>query len=167
MKVSKLKKLIPKFIKNIVRKLIPMWFLQKESAFVHRYLDGLNGIEIGASFQNSYGLQRTGGAYANVDLQATWAQRWQNNNLPDAIVNIVASGDKLPFKDNTLDYVFSSHVIEHFFDPVAAIKEWLRVVKADGIVLMIVPHKERTFDCNRPVTPIEEIMDRHNKKLQI
>jgi ubiquinone/menaquinone biosynthesis C-methylase UbiE len=44
-------------------------------------------------------------------------------------VDIVAPGDKLPFANNSLDYVLSSHVLEHFWDPIKTIKEWLRVVR--------------------------------------
>jgi len=41
----------------------------------------------------------------------------------------IALGDELPFKDSSLDYVLSSHVIEHFFNPIKALLEWNRVIK--------------------------------------
>uniref|UniRef100_A0A914YCV9 Methyltransferase type 11 domain-containing protein n=1 Tax=Panagrolaimus superbus TaxID=310955 RepID=A0A914YCV9_9BILA len=80
-------------------------------------------------------------------------------------VDIVASGDNLPFTNNSLDYVINSHVIEHFYDPIKAIKEWLRVVKKGGYVLMIIPHKERTFDRIRNRTTLKELIQRHEKPL--
>ena len=46
-----------------------------------------------------------------------------------AKVHIVSPGDQLPFTNNSIDFVINSHVLEHFFDPIKAIKEWLRVVK--------------------------------------
>ncbi len=136
-----------------------------QSKLAHQYLDGLNGIEIGASSFNSYGLRRTG-KYQNVDYSAYHGGRWQpGSSLPTARVDVVACGDNLPFDDNSLDYVLSSHVIEHFFDPIKAIEEWFRVIKKGGYIFMIVPHKERTFDRLRPLTSVEELLDRHSAKL--
>lgn len=138
---------------------------QKESIIAHTFLDGLNGIEIGGSNQNSFGLEKTGG-YANIDFDINQGGKWQNEYFQPKQVNIVAFGDDLPFKDNSLDYVISSHVIEHFFDPIKTIKEWLRVVKKDGIVFMIVPHKKRTFDRLRPSTSIDELIKRNKQILK-
>jgi len=59
------------------------------------------------------------------------------------------------------DFVISSHVIEHFYDPIATVLEWLRVVRPGGYVFIIAPHKERTFDVDRPRTPLSELIDRH------
>jgi SAM-dependent methyltransferase len=144
----------------------PQTIIVKESDFIHKYLDGLNGIEIGGSVQNPFGLERFG-AYANVDFEASQGGKWQDNSLPPKLVNIVSSGDNLPFKDNSLDYVISSHVIEHFFDPVSAIQEWIRVIHKGGFVVIIAPQKERTFDRLRPLTSLQEITDRHSGKLSI
>jgi ubiquinone/menaquinone biosynthesis C-methylase UbiE len=47
-------------------------------------------------------------------------------------VHIVAWGDRLPFTNESVDFVINSHVLEHFFDPIKAIQEWLRVVKKGG-----------------------------------
>ncbi len=155
-------------IKNCFRRL---FFIKpkpaKESKIVHQYLDGLNGIEIGGSTHNPFGLDKTGG-YANLDYTTNHApEKWFAQGFPVAKVNIVSLGDDLPFKDSALDYVVSSHVIEHFFDPIKAIKEWLRVVKKDGFVIMIVPHKERTFDVNKLETDYEELLKRHSGEIQI
>ena len=139
----------------------------RESALAHQYLDGLNGIEIGASTQNGFGLDKTDGAYATVDFEATQGGKWQASGFKPANVDVVANGDNLPFKDNSLDYVLSSHVIEHFFDPIKAIHEWLRVIRSGGYIFIIVPHKERTFDCNRETTSLDELINRHNRTLTI
>ena len=50
-----------------------------------------------------------------MDFDATQGAKWQTGDFPPKLVNIVADGDNLPFKDNSLDYVISSHVLEHFF----------------------------------------------------
>lgn len=50
-------------------------------------------------------------------------------------------GRKLPFPDKSQDYVFTSHVLEHISDSVAAIQEWYRVLKVGGHLILIVPHQ--------------------------
>lgn len=50
---------------------------------------------------------------------------------------------ELPFKENTFDYVISSDVIEHTPDPLAAVKELIRVLKPGGKICITVPN--RTF----------------------
>ncbi len=45
----------------------------------------------------------------------------------------------LDFKDNTMDVVFSYGVIEHIQQPVLALKQIQRVVKIDGLFLMMIP----------------------------
>jgi ubiquinone/menaquinone biosynthesis C-methylase UbiE len=138
----------------------------RKHPLVRKYLIGLNGIEIGGSGK-SFGLDGQKGSYANVDIidAATRAKSkgWKKSQL----VNILSPGDDLPFKDNVFEYVFSSHVIEHFFDPIKAIKEWGRVTKAGGYIFMIIPHKERTFDKNREISGYSELISRHEKKITI
>lgn len=135
-------------------------FTFQESSLAHHLLDGLRGLEIGASAHNPFGLNTL-----NVDWSEDLTTPFKLNEIAlcgeCAPVDIVAPGDDLPFKDNTFDFIISSHVIEHFYDPIKAIKEWLRVVKPGGYVYMIVPHKERTFDRDRPRTTLAELIDRH------
>jgi SAM-dependent methyltransferase len=57
------------------------------------------------------------------------------------------------------DFILSSHAIEHIANPFKAISEWLRVLKTSGLLLMVVPHKDGTFDHNRPVTQLQHLID--------
>jgi glycosyltransferase involved in cell wall biosynthesis len=132
-----------------------------ESALAHKYLDGLKGIEIGGSAHNPFNIKEC----LNVDFtrEKTSFTEEQLNMCGEVLnVDIVAPGDKLPFEDESLDFVLSAHSLEHFYDPIKAINEWLRVVKEGGFIFTIFPHKERTFDRDRPRTTFEELMDRFN-----
>lgn len=51
-------------------------------------------------------------------------------------------GKKLPFEDESIDSVFSSHVLEHIEEPLEAIREWFRVLKIGGYLIIIVPHRD-------------------------
>jgi SAM-dependent methyltransferase len=51
-------------------------------------------------------------------------------------------GRTLPFEDNSLDYVYSSHCLEHISDYKNYIKEALRVLKPGGYIITVVPHRD-------------------------
>ncbi len=56
------------------------------------------------------------------------------------------------------DFVLSSHMLEHSANPLKALGEWQRVLKPDGLLLLVLPHKEGTFDHRRPVTPLQHLI---------
>lgn len=57
-------------------------------------------------------------------------------------VDVVAEGDKLDmFADKTMDFVFSSHFLEHVVDTKACLLEWWRVLKPGGNLILYLPHK--------------------------
>ena len=133
--------------------------LFRESELAHKYLDGLTGIEIGGSAHNPFNIR----GCRNVDYtnEITFSKKKEievcGYYLP---VDIVAYGDELPFEDNSLDYVVSSHVIEHFKNPLTALREWYRVIKSGGYIFTICPHKMRTHDINRQRTTLNELIER-------
>jgi SAM-dependent methyltransferase len=131
----------------------------KESALAHQLLDGLEGLEIGGSAHNSFGLKTR-----NVDNtnDLTCFKQEEIKLCGEALpVDLVSPGDQLPLADNSVDFVISSHVIEHFPDPIKALREWYRVVKPGGYLYIIAPHKERTFDKERPRSTLAELIERH------
>lgn len=46
------------------------------------------------------------------------------------------------FKDNVLDYVYSSHVLEDFSETKEIILEWLRVIKPGGNLVLFLPDEQ-------------------------
>lgn len=129
-----------------------------ESLLAHNYLDGLQGIEIGGSAHNPFGLNTK-----NVDItdEETVFKKEELKLCGEMLpVDIVANGDSLPLEDESIDFVISSHVLEHFYNPIKALKEWYRVIKKGGYIFMIVPHKERTFDKEKPRTTLKELLER-------
>ena len=60
--------------------------------------------------------------------------------------------------DASYDFILSSHSLEHIANPFKALKEWLRVLKKGGLILIIVPDPNYTFDNKRPVTGFEHMM---------
>lgn len=50
-------------------------------------------------------------------------------------------GKTLPFPDNSQQFVYSSHCLEHISDYRSTIQEWFRIVKPGGYIITVVPHK--------------------------
>jgi SAM-dependent methyltransferase len=137
----------------------------KRSSLADKYLNGLKGIEIGGSAHNQFGLDTINVDYTE-DINTVFKQEEIKLTGEYLKVDVEAPGDNLPFEDESVDFVISSHVLEHFWDPIKAIKEWMRVVKTSGYVFMIVPHKDRTFDKDRPRTLLRELVDRHDGSIE-
>ncbi len=72
---------------------------------------------------------------------------------------IADSVDLSKISDKTYDFVLSSHSLEHIANPIKALKEWLRVLKKDGLILLILPDKRYTFDNKRPITKFEHLLE--------
>lgn len=61
--------------------------------------------------------------------------------------------------EHRYDFVLSSHNLEHISNPVRALKEWIRVVKPGGVIIVLLPDYRRTFDHRRSPTPIEHMLE--------
>jgi SAM-dependent methyltransferase len=130
---------------------------------VHRWLDGLRGLEIGASAHNDFGIDaRNVDRYGDMDTVYKREERKLCGRMRP--VDVVAPGDALPFDNRSVDFVFTSHVLEHIADPIGALAEWRRVSRR--YVLVIVPHRDRTFDRDRPLTPLHELLERRRAGLR-
>ena len=127
-------------------------------ALAQRWLGGLKGIEVGGAAHNDFEVDAL-----NVDRYAEYDTVYKREELrmwgTVKKVDLVAPGDDLPLKDEAVDFVLASHVIEHFPDPVAALSEWVRVSRR--YLFLVVPHRDRTFDRDRELTPVDELLDRH------
>jgi SAM-dependent methyltransferase len=126
--------------------------------FTRSYLGGLKGVEIGAAAHNDFGVDALNvDRYDSMDTVYKQAERERAGWAKP--VDIVAPGHELPLEDGSVDFVLASHVIEHVPDPIAALEEWMRVARR--YVFLIVPHRDRTFDRGRPLTPVAELVERH------
>lgn len=56
---------------------------------------------------------------------------------------VVSSAERLAlFADNSVESVFSSHLLEHIVDWQAALREWWRLVKVGGHLVLYLPHAD-------------------------
>lgn len=68
--------------------------------------------------------------------------------LPGATpVELTDGGDAnaLPVDNGSLDYVFSSHCLEHLHNPVAAVEHWKAKLREGGTLFLYLPHPAMTY----------------------
>ena len=126
--------------------------------FVRSYLGGLKGVEIGGAAHNDFGVDALNvDRYDSMDtVYKQYERKVWGRAKP---VDVVADGHVLPLEDKSVDFVLASHVLEHIPEPIAAVAEWMRVARE--YVVLILPHRDRTFDRDRPLTPLGELVERH------
>lgn len=132
-----------------------------ESALAHQLLDGLKGLEIGGAAHNAFGLDTLNVDRISHDHPDFQPYASEQKRLCGAVmpVDIVAPGDCIPVDDQSFDFVISSHVIEHFFDPISAIKEWMRISRQ--YIFIICPQRDALeSDRGKPLTELEDHLQR-------
>ena len=110
---------------------------------------GKIGTEIGAGSSPVPGL----------DPAPIYVDCYKEFGSMSCLANYYGHACALPFHDNSLDYVVSSHVLEHVANPVAALAEWYRVLRPGGIIYLLVPNRLSTWDRHRPLTTVEHILE--------
>jgi len=76
---------------------------------------------------------------------------------PTGVQLLREATDLRDIPDEAYDVVLSSHVLEHIANPLRALREWRRVCRESGILCLIVPHRDGSFDRRRPVTSIDHL----------
>lgn len=125
---------------------------------VQKYAKG-SGLEIGA-FASPV-LVPIGVSVKYVDRVAS--SHWRDH--PDYMKAKLVEPDilddgallaKVP--DEAVDFVMCFHMLEHVPNPFEAVKNWIRVLKRGGVLIVSVPDKRFTFDKHRCVTDVEHFV---------
>ncbi len=83
-----------------------------------------------------------------------------NNYLYDGKkgFQFIAEGTNLnEIKNDTYDFLLSCNNLEHIANPIKSLLEWKRVIKPEGVIILILPRKESNFDHLRPITYFEHV----------
>jgi len=95
------------------------------------YCVGYNGLDVG------YGGDPIIPSAICIDRAEDDGRRSHVGQHP---THLVGDATKLSwFKSNSLDWVYSSHVLEDFDDTAAVLEEWLRVIKPGGNLILFLP----------------------------
>ncbi len=75
------------------------------------------------------------------------------------------STDLQRIKSSSYDFILASHTLEHTSNPIKALKEWIRVVKPGGSLIVILPHYTHTFDHRRQPTPVSHMLEDYERDI--
>ena len=73
--------------------------------------------------------------YIGIDKKNTG----HNHDMDKRDVDIFWDGNKLPLTENSFNSIFSSDVFEHLFEPEKVLREFYRILKPNGMILLTVP----------------------------
>ena len=73
--------------------------------------------------------------------------------------------DLVSIASQSYDVVLSCHSFEHIANPIRGLTEWIRVLKPNGYILMIVP-SESAGDWRRPKTTFEHLVEDYVNNVQ-
>jgi SAM-dependent methyltransferase len=103
----------------------------------------------------------------NFSRETMWATHNESyrfsSHKPSGKVIIADGSDLTPVADGTYDFVLSSHNLEHFANPVKALKQWKRVTRPNGALILVLPDYRRTFDHRRTPTPVQHMLDDYSR----
>ena len=63
------------------------------------------------------------------------------------------------------DFIVACNNLEHIANPILALKEWLRVVKTDGLLFLVLPNKMLNFDHKREVATLKHLIDDYENNI--
>jgi predicted SAM-dependent methyltransferase len=110
-------------------------------------------------YTQGYGMDVGFGGDAIVPHAITFDMPQPYTSVGTSAQHLGGDCRKLPFKNDTLDWLYNSHLIEDFTynDQIPMVQEWLRVLKPGGRLLILAPDQQRFLaHCAATGQPINE-----------
>lgn len=167
-----------KIVEKLYRKYYPKQL--KSKADYQFVLKGKKGIEIGGPSEifTQKGLlpiyddlQSVDGC--NYSTETVWEGRlidgadfiYKNKKNTKGIQWVAEGTDLNRISNGQYEVVLSCHNLEHIANPLKALEEWKRVLTMDGFLLLVLPHKDLTFDHNRVVTSMDHLISDYREDI--
>lgn len=116
-------------------------------------LDAGCGDGVGLKFLKDNGHDNIYG----IDLNEDKMGRARNKVPSDRV--IYSDITKTPFDDDTFDFVWCSHTLEHAWKPFESMTEFKRICKNGGYILIIIPYPTPYLDVHCGVTDLKLNID--------
>jgi SAM-dependent methyltransferase len=133
-----LQKYLPPFLWNIGaglnKKYLRYKYLKGDRPLVQGETSKANGRRIREGFFEKYCKGKGLDIGYGGDLLVPDADGWDFEHGDAQFLNSI--------KDNTYDFVYSSHTLEHIDDAGEALVNWYRVVKPGGFLILYIPHRD-------------------------
>lgn len=124
------------------------------------------GVEVGPGLNPSVlPSQSMDVSYVERKHPADWARTYAKRELSEDEMRlwdryVVDSADQLnSFDSGSLDFIFSSHVIEHLVDPIGVFRRWWEKLKPGGVIAGVIPDARFTFDWKQPLQQLASLQE--------
>lgn len=134
------------FDKTLARNMVSQPIAKEPMPQVNKGLFEYRGKTYPEYIKNGNACQFIAPAAANFCLGSGYdigAGKWP---LPKAIPIDTSRGtDAMRLPDSKVDYIFSSHCLEHLANPVAALEHWRSRLKPGGVMFLYLPHPDMEY----------------------
>ena len=141
------------------------------SDFMTRYILNKTGLEIGGPtkvFSNKgiIPLYNLAESIDNVNYSGDtmWDNQYKEKLVTFRKTIVSEASDLSNVESCSYDFVASSNVIEHLSNPLLSLLEMKRVIRLGGLITIIVPHHDITFDHKRRVTSLNSLIEVYKLK---
>lgn len=84
-----------------------------------------------------------------LDIGGTYEHHFQDSFPINILFNNGLHAENLPAcpdnKENSWDYIFSSHTLEHLENPIRALRYWKHCIKKEGVLFLYLPHPDMQY----------------------
>ena len=101
-------------------------------------------VGCGTGFATEALIERSDNVYGLDQSAHQLENAWKKLGKHDPVTFTFGDAERLPFASNTFDVVWSSGSIEYWPNPVLALREFNRVLKPGGEVLVVGPNNPET-----------------------
>lgn len=172
-KIGKNIKKIMSIINFLKEKLKKKYYRKFNSDLAFFLCEG-EGLEIGAlsspykfnkncklKYADIYDKKKLESIVSNIPIDNLYAEKYVD-------VDYILSPPKYLFEsigDNSFDFVYSSHSLEHSPNPVSSLVDQIRITKPGGIIYSVLPNKNYTYDKKRNLTSSKFLIQKHESKI--
>lgn len=146
--------------------ILPKYFWRDIYTELYFPLERLNGmgLEIGGPsvpFELIYNISKQCDG-VNYDVSTVWGDNskkvyeWESNAIGKQIIAEATDLSIIP--NEYYDFVLSSNNLEHIANPIKALYEFKRILKCNGIIILLLPDKRNSFDHNREDTCFNHLL---------
>ena len=144
---------------------------------VRRFVSGKQGVEIGGPSKIFNDIIKVYGVADRIDgCNFNSSTIWEGNirdggdfkyagqKLGTQLINDAT--DLKSIANDAYDFLLSSHCLEHVANPIKALKEWHRVLKPGGMMVLVLPNPEHMFDHKRTRSTFAHILSDYQNDTQ-
>ena len=113
---------------------------------VYRYLKSLDGV--------NYNINTIWEGSISEGINYLFYKR-----KPIGYQFISEATDMRKIDDQSYDFIISSNCLEHSTNPLKALREWRRIIKRNGSLILVLPKKDLNFDHKRKYTKFSTLLN--------